>query len=103
MRTHERHDDATDGREERTFHSRGVMVWHCVSGRWLDHRHFRRARRPTTGLHEAGFHLLNLLATIAFIVTDSLVAVILVVAVMSRHHMKHFDRDPTEHDRIIEK
>ncbi len=39
------------------------------------------------------------------IVTNALVATILVItAVMSRrHHMKHFDRDPTEHDRIIEK
>jgi len=38
-------------------------------------------------------------------VTNALVAAILVVtAVMSRrHHIKHFNQDPTQHDRIIEK
>ena len=83
----------------------GGAILYLAAQAWQAHKVTGHAPWRRLGAILALIAVGTVTSLIPAIVTNALVAAILVVtAVMSRrHHIKHFNQDPTQHDRIIEK
>lgn len=83
----------------------GGAILYLAAQAWQAHKVTGHASWRRLGAILALIAVGTVTSLIPAIVTNALVAAILVVtAVMSRrHHIKHFNQDPTQHDRIIEK